>query len=211
MRKLDDIMRDFRSDKSSDGHNYTRYYEFFFEPIREKDLTLLEIGVDRGGSVKGWAEYFPNSKIIGLDTEDCSEFQTEKITIIQGDQSDEELLLDIVKKNPIDIVIDDGSHLNSDMRKTFKTIYKKINPKGFYVVEDLHACYWSEKIKKYKDDGPTFVDDIVKRYVDVINARGKSDIASSTKALFNYAPFTREEMLTKSMHLYRSIVFFERF
>ena len=61
MDSLDSIMIKHGSDKSSEGHNYVRYYEKYFEEIRNENLKILEIGVQYGYSMKGWKEYFQNS------------------------------------------------------------------------------------------------------------------------------------------------------
>ncbi len=43
-----------------------------------------------------------------------------------------------------DIIIDDGSHLNADIIKTFQFFYSRLAPGGIYVIEDLHCSYWGE-------------------------------------------------------------------
>jgi hypothetical protein len=50
---------------------FVERYENLFEPIRFMELNILEIGIGGysnpnkgGGSLKMWAEYFPNSTIV---------------------------------------------------------------------------------------------------------------------------------------------------
>jgi hypothetical protein len=43
-----------------------------------------------------------------------------------------------------DIIIDDGSHLSTDIVKTFKFFYLRLAPGGIYVTEDLHNSYWAK-------------------------------------------------------------------
>ena len=60
-----------------------------------------------------------------------------------GDATDPDWLkLFCDKEDDFDIIIDDGSHVNEDIIKTFVLLFKKIKPGGLYIGEDLHACYW---------------------------------------------------------------------
>ena len=57
--------------KSFDHHSrkHADYFEFYdrhFKDIRERELNILEIGVQYGGSVEMWAKYFPNAQITGV-------------------------------------------------------------------------------------------------------------------------------------------------
>ena len=49
-------------------HHYFDIYEENFSRYRNKKITLLEIGVFRGGSLSMWKKYFgAQAKIIGID------------------------------------------------------------------------------------------------------------------------------------------------
>jgi hypothetical protein len=43
---------------------------------------------------------------------------------------------------PLDLIVDDGSHVNGDQITTFKTLFPHLNPGGYYVIEDLQTSYW---------------------------------------------------------------------
>lgn len=66
MKKLIDIIKEFnlnQTDKHS-GHSYIdHFYQDFFEPYRDKELNILEIGTREGDSVRLWKQAFPKSKI----------------------------------------------------------------------------------------------------------------------------------------------------
>ena len=69
---LTDIFNKYKSDKGSLGHgdeihNYGLVYEQFFEGIRDNEISLLEIGILNGASLKSWRRYFPNGEIFGVD------------------------------------------------------------------------------------------------------------------------------------------------
>lgn len=42
-------------------------YEPFLAPVRGRAETIVEIGVERGGSLHMWAEYFPTARVWGVD------------------------------------------------------------------------------------------------------------------------------------------------
>jgi hypothetical protein len=42
----------------------------------------------------------------------------------------------------IDIVIDDGSHLVSDVVSSLNFLFPHLSEGGIYIIEDLHASYW---------------------------------------------------------------------
>jgi hypothetical protein len=137
------------------SHWYTPHYHRHFQALRRRALNILEIGVGGyanesyanprlgGASLRMWKEYFPKSMIYGLDICDKSALEEDRIVILQGDQSDEGRLQDALRRmKSIDIVIDDGSHLNSHVLKTFSVLFPLLNDNGIYVVEDIQTSYW---------------------------------------------------------------------
>jgi hypothetical protein len=140
---LDELAIRYGVDKSSQVHNYTRAYERHFGHLRSQPVRLLEIGVGGGGSLQMWRDYFPRGTVYGLDVKDCRPPQAANIRVFQGSQDDEAALERLAAETgPLDIIIDDGSHLWSDQITAFKTLYPHVSPGGFYVIEDLHTSYW---------------------------------------------------------------------
>lgn len=131
-------------------HQYTPHYERHFEPVRNRRLTVVEIGVggyqapDSGGaSLRMWKHYFPRAQVYGLDLYDKHLLDDQRITTYQVDQSDTESLAQIAKEiGPVDIVVDDGSHLCRHVIASFNALFPYLTPDGIYVVEDLQASYW---------------------------------------------------------------------
>ena len=56
----------YKTDKLT-HHGYNRFYDMFLTPLRNVHLNFLEIGVDKGRSLKLWNDFFINGKIYGLD------------------------------------------------------------------------------------------------------------------------------------------------
>jgi demethylmacrocin O-methyltransferase len=139
----------FQTDKWG-CHCYTPHYHRYFQPLKNQRLNLLEIGVggcensEQGGeSLRMWKAYFRNSQIVGVDICDKTNFREHRIDIRQFGQTDSESLRRLsTEYGGFDIVIDDGSHLNEHVIKTFHVVFPLLRPNGIYVVEDTQTAYW---------------------------------------------------------------------
>ena len=136
-------------------NTYLGSYEKYFSKYREKDIRVLEIGVFDGGSLKMWADYFGDkSHIVGMDIDKrCASLsESPQIDIFIGDQSDPMKLKELVDKyGGFDIIIDDGSHINSHQIKTFQYLFDYLREGGTYLVEDVHTSYQKEFGGGYKN------------------------------------------------------------
>lgn len=146
---LNRLARLYHTDKWG-SHWYTQHYHRYFGPLKNKRLNVLEIGVggyellDEGGaSLRMWKAYFRKSRIVGIDLYDKSRFSEHRIDIRQCDQTDSEVLLRLSSEyGGFDIIIDDGSHLNEHVIKTFCLLFPLLRQNGIYVVEDTQTAYW---------------------------------------------------------------------
>ncbi|MFA6524254.1 MAG: class I SAM-dependent methyltransferase [Candidatus Paceibacterota bacterium] len=215
MRTLDEIALSYNTDKSSMYHNYTKLYDLYFKQIQNEKLCILEIGIDKGYSLKTWKEYFPNSKIVGIDIIDLKQLEEDRIHILKGDQGDVKFLKEVNDTyGPFDIIIDDGSHLNSDMKCSFEFLFPLLKEGGLYIVEDLHACYWGPGFNTKEQ---VFIDTL-KKLIDDVNSSGKSGVANIERdpedGWYNQKrlpPMTWWEKNVEFLHLYRSIVFIKKY
>lgn len=48
-------------------HGYTKLYGTIFEPLKNKDINILEMGIYYGGSLKMWERFFTNGRVFGID------------------------------------------------------------------------------------------------------------------------------------------------
>ena len=135
------------TEHSSKHRDYFPIYDNIFSNNnidRNESYKILEIGVDIGSGVRALKKYFPNSQIYGLDIKDeCKKHEEENINIIIGSQVNDKILEELAKKE-FDIIIDDGSHHNNHVFKTFDSLFKSLSNKkvGLYIVEDIHTAYW---------------------------------------------------------------------
>src|SRR5689334_3734806 len=79
---------------------YLDIYEYLFAPLRKKRVSLLEIGVFRGGSLKLWQTYFAaDSTIVGIDkVPETRGFAAGNLHIEIGDQVDGNFLREIIDR-----------------------------------------------------------------------------------------------------------------
>jgi hypothetical protein len=133
------------------SHFYAQHYETHFSPFRRSKLNILEIGVggyddpkEGGESLRMWRTYFPNANIFGIDIHDKTYHDERRIKTFKGSQVDNDFLDSVIKEiGQIDIVIDDGSHINAHVIHTFKYLFPRINCK-WYVIEDIQTSYWTD-------------------------------------------------------------------
>ncbi|UCI18507.1 class I SAM-dependent methyltransferase [Mesorhizobium sp. B2-1-8] len=172
----DSSLRDLykaHSGKVSDKWSiYLETYDRIFAQYRNRPVRILEIGVQNGGSLEIWRKYFPNAElIIGCDVNPaCANlvFDDEKISIVIGDANTDEVERDILARSPkFDIIIDDGSHLSSDIVRSFARYFPHSTDGGLYIAEDLHCSYWQRFGGGLYD--PLSSMSFFKRLLDVIN------------------------------------------
>jgi hypothetical protein len=141
----------FNTDKAG-SHHYTQHYDLHFRKYRRKNNSILEIGVGGGnkpyaggGSLRMWKAYFPNSKIFGIDIFDKTYHNEDRIKTFCGSQVDEDFLKKALSEiGDVDIIIDDGSHINEHVIKTFHLLFPHLRSGGIYVIEDVQTSYWHE-------------------------------------------------------------------
>jgi hypothetical protein len=142
MRILDDIAKRMNADKSSLYHNYMDEYQRHLEKWWHAPIKLLEIGIDKGNSLRVWRDYFSQAEITGIDIN--PPLNIEGVTCLQGSQADPDFLHKVHREyGPFNVVIDDGSHFNQHQMISFDTLFPLLVPRGTYVIEDLNCCFWS--------------------------------------------------------------------
>jgi SAM-dependent methyltransferase len=126
--------------------HYFEIYDYHFSRFRGKSPSILEIGVQNGGSAIMWKNYFgEGTKIVGLDIDPrCAKLNEEGIHVYIGSQEDRDLLGKIVSEHgPFDIVIDDGGHTMNQQIVSLDVLFPHVKDGGVYLCEDTHTSYWS--------------------------------------------------------------------
>lgn len=160
------------TDKSSLTHNYCAKYEKYLPFKRTDKLKLLEIGILDGSSLKMWSDYFMFSEIIGIDiNKECKQYEDGRIKVEIGSQNNKYFLDEIVEKYQMfDMILDDGSHINSDVIFSFEHLFKYVKPGGVYIVEDVCTSYWSDYGGGIGKEGTSI--EYFKKLVEDVNLMG---------------------------------------
>lgn len=119
------------------AHSYIEIYDSYFSNNRN-NINLLEIGVNRGHSLKLWSEYFINSLIVGIDIDkDLLAFTEDGFTVFECDATNKSQLESVLGELKFNFIIDDGSHRIEDQIKTFNILFPFLKPGGIYFIEDI--------------------------------------------------------------------------
>ncbi|KAB5511552.1 S-adenosyl-L-methionine-dependent methyltransferase [Coniochaeta sp. 2T2.1] len=157
-----DIALKHGTDKVTD-HHYWYMYEKYLEPLREKRVKMLEIGLGcdmsygPGKSYYTWLEFFPNVDLYYIEYDAaCAEkwkHKTDRATIFVGDQADRTFLRKFIEESGgnFDIIIDDGGHQMNQQLISFEELWGIVKPGAYYFIEDLHTSY----IASYQGDPTT--------------------------------------------------------
>lgn len=124
---------------------YLPVYDRYLSPYRGTPVRMLEIGVNKGGSLDLWREYLgPDAVIFGIDINpDCANHVEAPNQVRIGSQDDPEFLKRTIEEmGGVDIVLDDGSHIVEHQCASFETLFPLLDTGGVYIIEDLHTSYW---------------------------------------------------------------------
>jgi len=141
------------TDKAT-SHDYLKVYDILLAPYQKKGaVSLLEIGVKKGGSMQLFREYFSHdSRIYGVDIDPT-------VTSFPRDIGMKTLVFNsrdqIAARNSLgtathfDIIIDDGCHLLSCIFKTYDNLAHLLTSTGVYIIED-----WPPYYKEFEKTNP---------------------------------------------------------
>jgi SAM-dependent methyltransferase len=145
--KISEILLKYDTDKNrgvvdgKNGHYYGEAYDEIFSLFdKNAKLNILEIGVQKGGSLCAWKEFFPNSKIYGIDIEDSiiDDYRKDNFEYFIEDVKSPELLKKLQSKT-FDIIIDDGSHQWHDVEYVLLNFTNLLKKNGVLIIEDCQA------------------------------------------------------------------------
>lgn len=140
-----------RSDKN-DLHKYVVLYDYIINAQylkKQSPLSILEIGIRQGDSIKIWEESPLFDKVVGLDitpagAEGGVQFEfSNKVTLEQGMDGYDPKVVNYIseKHSKFDIILDDGDHIWESQVKFFELYYPLLNPGGVIMCEDITQIY----------------------------------------------------------------------
>ena len=221
LKNLNDLFYEFNSDKAKklisennieiNGHNYSIFYEKYFEKYKKKkNLTILEIGSQFGSSAAAFYFYFQNPTIIASDINPFAmKVYSNNIRKIYIDTQSEKIVENFIKylNCEFDIIIDDGSHSVRDQLISLKYFYPYLKSEGIYVIEDLDHYKVSPHLNPDQEVNTTV--EVLKAIKDgkTINSKylQKNDFENITKGI-KYINFEKGDYNQKGVNI-SSIVF----
>jgi cephalosporin hydroxylase len=147
------------------------FYEKEFENYRDKEISLLEIGVHIGGSLYLWGKYFKNGSILGIDIADKVREKWKVLAntkYIIGDAYDENIANSL---KDFDIIIDDGPHTLESQVLCIEKYLPKLKKGGLLVIEDVQDI---SHFSTLKEATPDYFKDKIET-LDLRHARGRYD------------------------------------
>ena len=164
-KKLKDYFNYFGTDKGSKllnpysqkktrklikGHNFAKFYSKHFKNLQNKNINILEIGVWEGASTASFYHYFKKGRLVSIDRNFKFRYFSKRINFFYCDTSsskDLEKFKNFLKTkniNSFDIIIDDGSHILSNILKNLVFFFNYLKTGGIYVIEDFkHPNYFN--------------------------------------------------------------------
>ena len=174
---LNELADHTRTDKNSPGgHNYFSVYEALFAPhrVRTTRNTILEIGIDKGGSIKLWSDFFTKANILGIDIrspkldDDVLNLPRAQLFLNTNAYSLDFFEHELLGKVQCEVVIDDGPHTLASMLQFVVMYSKLLTETGVLIVEDVQDIEWIDALR-------SVVPDHLRAFVEVHDLR---DIAN---------------------------------
>jgi predicted O-methyltransferase YrrM len=131
-------MEQYNTDKYA--HGFIDVYEPYFNSMSDSK-NILEIGVYYGGSLKYLSDKFKDGNIYGIDIENKTQYNEDRIKTYIVNQEDRDALNRFLDETNVefDIIIDDGGHTMKQQQVSFGTLFKRLKKGGIYILEDLHT------------------------------------------------------------------------
>jgi SAM-dependent methyltransferase len=198
-------------------------HEHYFRHLADQPISLLELGVHKGASLKTFATYFAKGQVVGVDAKDkgADYAAFPNVTFRVCDQRDGPRLATLCAElapDGFDIIIDDASHIGTWSLASYQALFDHLKPGGFYVVEDWGTGYWDDW-----PDGSRFQQFTADSTFGAIGKRIPShdfgmvgfvkylvdEVAGGRIRLTSTAPRSRPDRL-QAMHVHKQMVVLEK-
>lgn len=183
--------------------HYLPIYDRLLADRQGRDLSFLEIGVYKGGSIGMWQGFLgPSARLTFLDFDPaCRQLALPGTTVEIGDQADPVFLAEIATRHgPFDLIVDDGGHMMHQQTGSFRGLWPHLNDGGLYIVEDTHTSYWPGFGGGYGQ--PVSFISFAKGLIDAMHSWYTDE-----DAMFPFDPLARE---LGAIRFYDSIVVIEK-
>jgi hypothetical protein len=158
-------------------HSYGPVYEQLLSPLKGKNATVLEVGVQLGGSLLLWHDFLPDSVVIGLDNKDAIDpsimprMDPLRCAVLFMDAYDNDTISKVkqLAPNGIDFAIDDGPHSLASQQRFLELYLPLLNDGGIAVIEDIQDYSWFDSLT------PLVGEEFTYEIIDLRGAKGRYD------------------------------------
>ena len=170
-----ELVDNSRTDKNT-RHSYLPLYQTLLEGKKDTANNVLEVGIDRGGSIKLWHDFFTNAVVYGLDIIPLEKVwegikNNKRIILHTSTDAYNETIFNtnfLEKGIKFDFMLDDGPHSLQSM-KIFIRLYSKVMADdGILIIEDVQSWDWIDILKAE-------VPDELKKYIKVYDLRSNKN------------------------------------
>ncbi len=162
-----------KTDKDT-NHSYLETYENHLGRIKSSAKSVLEIGVEEGGSLLMWKRYFETAKITGVDIATKAEQFCKDICVnlIVENAYNVEFVEKLRKHyGSFDLIVDDGPHSLESMMFFLSNFSSLLTDDGILIVEDIQSIDWIPNLmeaipEKFKSKA---------KFYDLRNVKGRYD------------------------------------
>lgn len=149
---------------------YFDVYEKYFSKFVNQKPVMVEVGVQFGGSMQLWKEYFgPGAEIYGIDhAKEILDLDINGVKLFVGDQQNNEFWKNFLSTIPqINCFVDDGGHKMKQQIVTLMNVWPKMADGGVYICEDTHTSYWDHYEGGFQH--PSSMIEFSKQLIDLIH------------------------------------------
>ena len=165
-------------------HKYENLYYEILKDNRYKIKNLLEIGIGTidetkvssmygykvgiapeytfGNSLRAWRDYLPNANVYGIDVDENTMFEEERIKTFCSSSMDKDKMDGILSTlDKFDLIIDDGLHTLEANVNTLQIAFPYLKDGCYYIIEDVNErpdCYIEDFLKD-------------ERFLNIVNGR----------------------------------------
>ena len=171
MTTLKNLVNNWHTDKDT-VHSYLDLYNNLLLDKKNTAKNVLEVGIQHGGSIKLWSDFFTNATVHGLDITNGSNIvadikNNDKIILYTDtDAYNEDIFNRLFLNNGLkfDFLLDDGPQTLESMIQFINLYSKVMTDDGILIIEDVQDISWIETLKNA-------VPEELKQYIFVYDLR----------------------------------------
>ena len=145
---LEELVDNSRTDKNT-THSYLPLYQHLLQSKKETAKNVLEVGVQRGGSIKLWRDFFPNATVYGIDSmqerEVSADLKNDSRVVVLSDTDayNVDFFNSFYRKNiKFDFLLDDGPHTLESIYQFIEWYTHLMAADGLFVIENVACWDW---------------------------------------------------------------------